>query len=871
MYPVAQKGADASSATDYEELGYDARGLVTSRRLRDGQAIGYGYDALGRLTGKDVPNAAFFENDASYGYDNLGRLVRASDGSGLSVELGWDALGRIVSNGSNWYGTARSQYDLGGRRTRLTHRDGFFVAYEYLTTGETTAIRENGGLALATFGYDDLERRTSLTRGNGTVTSYAYDPVSRLRSLTQDVGGADKDLSLGFGYNPASQIASATRSNDGYSFTEQANGTTATRANGLNQLAHLNATPFTYDGRSNMTHNGVRAFGYTAENRVARAGASGGSPAVDLAYDPLGRLNHLDASRTDLLYDGADAIAEIEAFGGPFRRRYVHGPGVDEPLVWYEGARTGDRRYLHADERGSIVAVTDNSGNAIGINRYDEYGAPAATNIGRHYLPAFLQQLSSRQIARRRAGEAEGGGHGGAEEGVAERGQDEAQRDLVQRAVAVAFAELVDEVVDGGHHGLQRLRVAGEDHPGGERAAALFAKGVERPVDDLARVRLAAAGAGDGLRDAVGDAACDIGGERGLQARGRAEMMEEVGVALADLRGHRLERHGLGAVGNEQRARSVQRGGAAAFRGQPRAGIDKSVSRGHHPFMAQAITPVDLTITPRDRRFGRGQDTSRWWLGGDPVATAFYNALSSIFPKGEAFFVESVRAFRDGTDAKLAGEIRAFVTQEVMHTREHVAFNRRVHDAGYDISRLEKAVDERLALLNGKPKIAALAATMALEHYTAILAHELLADPRHLAGADAETAALWRWHAIEEIEHKGVAFDTWMHATKDWPRFKRWQVKAKVMLLVTRNFVVDRTRGTLDLLAQDGLTGPRVWARFAWFALGRPGMMRKVLGAWASYFMPGFHPWTHDDRALIAQAEAQLGGQGPERTRFAAA
>ena len=289
--------------------------------------------------------------------------------------------------------------------------------------------------------------------------------------------------------------------------------------------------------------------------------------------------------------------------------------------------------------------------------------------------------------------------------------------------------------------------------------------------------------------------------------------------------------------------------------------------------MAQAITPVDLTITPRDRRFGRGMrittvENGRWWMGGDPIATAFYNALSSIFPKGEAFFVESVRAHREGASPKLAGEIKAFVTQEVMHTREHVAFNRRVNEAGYDISRLEAAVDNRLALLNGKPPIASLAATMALEHFTAILAHELLADPRHLAGADAENAALWRWHAIEEIEHKGVAYDTWMHATKDWPRFKRWKVKAKVMLLVTRNFVVDRTSGTLALLEQDGLSGPRIWARFAWFALGSPGMMRKVLRLWASYFMPGFHPWTHDDRALIADAERDLGGQGPERTKF---
>jgi len=274
--------------------------------------------------------------------------------------------------------------------------------------------------------------------------------------------------------------------------------------------------------------------------------------------------------------------------------------------------------------------------------------------------------------------------------------------------------------------------------------------------------------------------------------------------------------------------------------------------------MASKATPPDLTITPRDRRFGRGARTERWWLGGDPVGTALYNALSATFPKGEAFFVESVRKFRDGTPPRLAGEIKAFTTQEVMHSREHVAFNRRAHEAGYDLSKLEAQVDRRLDLVRAKPPIASLAATMALEHFTAILAHELLSDPRHLGGADAETAAMWRWHAIEEIEHKGVAYDTWLHATKDWPRFKRWKVKAKVMMLVTRNFIVDRTRGSLELLRQDGIVGPRAWGRLLWFAWVRPGMLRKIFTAWASFFMPGFHPWKHDDRALIDSAEAQL-------------
>jgi len=156
--------------------------------------------------------------------------------------------------------------------------------------------------------------------------------------------------------------------------------------------------------------------------------------------------------------------------------------------------------------------------------------------------------------------------------------------------------------------------------------------------------------------------------------------------------------------------------------------------------MARSTTPQDLTITPRDRRFGRGLKQDRWWMGGDPVATAFYNALSATFPKGEAFFVESVRAFREGTPPKLDAEIRAFVTQEVMHSREHVQFNKRASEAGYDISGLEKRVEWRLSITKDRPPIVNLAATMCLEHFTAILAHQLLRSPRHLDRADPESA-----------------------------------------------------------------------------------------------------------------------------------
>jgi uncharacterized protein len=275
------------------------------------------------------------------------------------------------------------------------------------------------------------------------------------------------------------------------------------------------------------------------------------------------------------------------------------------------------------------------------------------------------------------------------------------------------------------------------------------------------------------------------------------------------------------------------------------------------PATGKAVpTPADLAITVRDQRFGRETKPSRWWLGGDPVATAWHNALSATFPRGEAMFIEAVKAFRDGAPPKLEAEIRAFVKQEINHTREHVVFNKAAAEAGYDMAKIDARVEELMALIKQRPAIVNLAATIALEHYTAMMAHEFLANPKHFQDAEPETAAMWRWHAMEEIEHKGVAFDTYLHATQGWSRWRRWKLKSLMMLVITKNFIRNRWNDTLELLAQDGLSGWTVKARLFWYLAGTPGVLRKIVPAWFAYFLPGFHPWNHDDRVLIGKAES---------------
>jgi predicted metal-dependent hydrolase len=273
--------------------------------------------------------------------------------------------------------------------------------------------------------------------------------------------------------------------------------------------------------------------------------------------------------------------------------------------------------------------------------------------------------------------------------------------------------------------------------------------------------------------------------------------------------------------------------------------------------MRPAPTPEGLEITIRDERFNRDAKPRRWWAG-DAFGTAWHNALSATFPRGEAFFIEAVKAHRAGADPKLEAEIRAFVRQEINHTREHVAFNRLAEDAGYDIAKIDKRVEQLLALTKGRPPIANLLVTMALEHYTAMMAHEFLANPSHFEDSDPEVRAMWRWHAVEEIEHKGVAYDTFEHATRDWTPFRRWMRRSVVMLIVTRRFLFNRWIDAMDLLAQDGITGWKArWGLFKYLTV-TPGVLRRIFPAWLSYFRPGFHPWDHDDRALIGKYEGEF-------------
>jgi RHS repeat-associated protein len=385
------------SSTDYEQYTYDANGNRTGFRKRDGVTITYQYDALNLMTLKTVPASA--TGAAGYsvyqGYDNRGLLLYSRFGStaGIGITNAYDGFGRLASAVTNMDGTDRpliAQYDADGNRISLSGGPTVgMVAYDYDGLDRMIDMRDGGPTypIMSQFTYDQLGRRASLAQGNPTLASsisYAYDGASRLQSLTYDLAGTASDQVLGFGYNPASQIVSRTRSNSGWEYTEAVAGTKSYAVNGLNQYLTNGTATFGYDANANLSSDGTNTYVYDAENRLVSVRNATGTVISTLAYDPMGRLSQFTGPQSGSLsfvYDGDQRVMEYS--GATLQRFYIPGAAPDEPLAWFENVAGAGFRFLYADHQGSIVAVADGTGNTFAINKYDEWGVPSSGNQGR--------------------------------------------------------------------------------------------------------------------------------------------------------------------------------------------------------------------------------------------------------------------------------------------------------------------------------------------------------------------------------------------------------------------------------------------------------------------------------------------------------
>lgn len=253
----------------------------------------------------------------------------------------------------------------------------------------------------------------------------------------------------------------------------------------------------------------------------------------------------------------------------------------------------------------------------------------------------------------------------------------------------------------------------------------------------------------------------------------------------------------------------------------------------------------------RNLSFDFPAETLAMWHPTGNHITTFANTLSIFFPLGERFFIESVRHYSASgaiKDPELLEDVKQFIAQEAMHGREHVAYNDALAELGYDVSSMEKRVNFVLKNVSKLPPSMRISVTTALEHFTAVMAGYLLDTPEILEGVDPNVAGLWQWHALEETEHKAVAFDVMHHALGT--SNKVIAIRSITMVLTTAIFWVLVTEFYLrNLKNRKALTDVKGWLVLAKFSFSRDkGIFRRLAKPYLDYFKPGFHPWHHDNR-----------------------
>jgi len=420
-FPSETIGAPSSNSNDYEQYEYDNNGNMVAMRTRKGDWVLYTYDALNRLTQKQVRRGSktgTIESTVSHTYLLDSRVssvtqdgTSAADGTAIAditLTYGYDSAGRQITETVLNSGTSRTtevSYDAAGNKITLLHpgapTSDLQVNYDYDHLSRLTGVQLNSGGDRVTFAYDGFSRRTAKSMFSDSVTkvadtSYSYADDSALKELDHNLGGSSDDVDLGFNYNAVNQMTGTDISNATYNYQ----GAFAQQhldydVNGLNQytkIDSLDETPtviqtsnMAYDDNGNLISDGEWAYSYDSENRLVKAHKTDNSQTTTYEYGPLGRRHASvsNAVRTEYVYDGVEPIADYAA-SGQVLRQYVNGQAIDERLMYLEytdngsGTYTSTVYYYYRNHQGSVIALSKSSDGSIEQKyTYDAYG-----NIG---------------------------------------------------------------------------------------------------------------------------------------------------------------------------------------------------------------------------------------------------------------------------------------------------------------------------------------------------------------------------------------------------------------------------------------------------------------------------------------------------------
>ncbi|WP_141734118.1 metal-dependent hydrolase [Oligoflexus tunisiensis] len=262
---------------------------------------------------------------------------------------------------------------------------------------------------------------------------------------------------------------------------------------------------------------------------------------------------------------------------------------------------------------------------------------------------------------------------------------------------------------------------------------------------------------------------------------------------------------------------------------------------------------TELTIHPVPVR---AMNLPKLWYQNNPVKTHFFNALSTLFPQGENFFISSIRNFEHcARSPALKQQILDFVTQEKNHAAIHKAYNRCLARAGYDVAWMETLLHDKISFgQKHVPPLVLLAVTVATEHITAVLGEKVLQGDLVPEGIDPELRKIWIWHALEEVDHKAVAMDLFVEAGGTY-----WQ-RVRAMLYSATGICWDTSIRMFHMLKRDGLLFKwKTWWQLAELMFGKKGLVPLVTWDILRFFAPGFHPARHNNYGLVDHGRRLLG------------
>ena len=253
-------------------------------------------------------------------------------------------------------------------------------------------------------------------------------------------------------------------------------------------------------------------------------------------------------------------------------------------------------------------------------------------------------------------------------------------------------------------------------------------------------------------------------------------------------------------------------------------------------------------IQPREKLdFQLDERIPRFWNGGDPYKTRFFDAMSLTFPIGERYFISSVRAYRDQiTDPKLLEEVKHFTRQEAQHGMVHTQFNELLERQGLNVAWTQTFLDNKFKWQLSKwSKAFNLSYTAAAEHLTAMMCTTFMERADIIGDFDPRMRAIYAWHSIEEVEHKAVCFDVLTKVAN-----AGYFTRIAGLLYFSVEYTIGNWYMVNRMLKSDGFgfwQRAKMLLKGAWWLYKPGGVFMPALGYYLSYFKPGFHPWQHKE------------------------